>query len=74
VQGLVAAGVGVALIPRLALSHRRPGLVVRRLEPENPVRRVFAATARAPGVAPAAAPMLAILARRAREFVAPPAQ
>src|SRR3984885_13272928 len=54
VQGLVAAGVGVALIPRLALSHRQPGLVVRRLAPENPVRRVFAATNAEPGVVPAA--------------------
>ena len=44
VQGLVAAGVGVALIPRLALSHRQPGLVVRKLEPESPVRLIFAAT------------------------------
>lgn len=70
VQGLVAAGVGVALIPRLALSHRRPGLVVRRLEPENPVRRVFAATPRQPGVLPAAQVMLGILSQRAHEFVA----
>jgi DNA-binding transcriptional LysR family regulator len=70
VQGLVAAGVGVALIPRLALSHRRPGLVVRRLEPENPVRRVLAATPRAPGVLPAAQVMLRILSQRAHEFVA----
>lgn len=70
VQGLVAAGVGVALIPRLALSHRQPGLVVRRLAPENPVRRVFAATPKEPGVAPAAQVMLQILSRRAREFAA----
>jgi DNA-binding transcriptional LysR family regulator len=70
VQGLVAAGVGVALIPRLALSHRRPGLVVRRLAPENPVRSVFAATPRAPGVLPAAREMLRILSQRAHEFVA----
>ena len=70
IQGLVAAGVGVALIPRLALSHRRPGLVVRRLAPENPVRRVLAATPRAPGVLPAAQVMLRILSHRAHEFVA----
>jgi DNA-binding transcriptional LysR family regulator len=70
VQGLVAAGVGVALIPRLALSHRRPGLVVRRLAPENPVRSVFAATPRAPAVLPAAQEMLRILSQRAHEFVA----
>ncbi|HWE59660.1 MAG TPA: LysR family transcriptional regulator [Solirubrobacteraceae bacterium] len=70
VQGLVAAGVGVALIPRLALSHRQPGLVVRRLAPENPARRVFAATPKEPGVAPAARVMLKILSRRAHEFTA----
>jgi DNA-binding transcriptional LysR family regulator len=70
IQGLVAAGVGVALIPRLALSHRRPGLVVRRLAPENPVRRVLAATPREPGVLPAAQVMLGILSHRAHEFVA----
>jgi DNA-binding transcriptional LysR family regulator len=70
VQGLVAAGVGVALIPRLALSHRQPGLVVRKLAPENPVRRVFAATPKQPGVAPAATVMLGILSQRAREFIA----
>ncbi|MGH2861006.1 MAG: LysR family transcriptional regulator [Solirubrobacteraceae bacterium] len=70
VQGLVAAGVGVALIPRLALSHRQPGLVVRRLASENPARRVLTATPRPPGVAPAAQVMLEILSRRAREFAA----
>lgn len=70
VQGLVAAGVGVALIPRLALSHRQPGLVVRKLAPENPVRRVFAATSIEPGVVPAAQVMLGILTHRAHEFVA----
>jgi DNA-binding transcriptional LysR family regulator len=70
VQGLVAAGVGVALIPRLALSHRQPGLVVRKLEPENPVRRIFAATADGAGVVPAAQVMLGILSHRSHEFVA----
>jgi DNA-binding transcriptional LysR family regulator len=70
VQGLVAAGVGVALIPRLALSHRQPGLVVRKLAPENPVRRVFVATNQHPGVVPAAQVMLSILTHRAHEFIA----
>jgi len=70
VQGLVAAGVGVALIPRLALSHRRPGLVVRKLEPKNPARRIVAATADGGGVVPAATRMLGILSHRAHEFVA----
>jgi DNA-binding transcriptional LysR family regulator len=71
VQGLVAAGVGVALIPRLALTSRQPGLVVRKLAPESPVRRIVAATTDDPGVAPAAGVMLRIIYDRAREYVDP---
>ena len=54
VQGLVAAGVGVALIPRLALTRVHPGIVVRALAPKSPMRRVVAATLGAAGVSPAA--------------------
>ncbi len=36
VQGLVGAGVGVALIPRLALTHVHPGVVVRELARPQP--------------------------------------
>lgn len=61
VQGLVAAGVGVALIPRLALSHLHPGIVVRGLAPRSPVRQVVAATITAAEVSPAAAMMIEIL-------------
>src|SRR5580704_9602683 len=43
VQGLVAAGVGVALIPELALSIVREDIVVRALSPAPPVRQVIAA-------------------------------
>src|SRR5205807_8274120 len=57
VQGLVGAGVGVALIPGLALSRVRPGIVVRSLAPRSPARKVVAATMIGPGVAPAAATM-----------------
>jgi DNA-binding transcriptional LysR family regulator len=68
VQGLVAAGVGVALIPRLALTRVRPGIVVRALAPRSPARKVVAATASGPGVAPAAKTMLRVLADVAREY------
>ena len=61
VQGLVAAGVGVALIPRLALTHVHPGIVVRALAPRSPARKVTAATAGGPGVAPGARSMMRIL-------------
>ncbi|MGA8746248.1 MAG: LysR family transcriptional regulator [Solirubrobacterales bacterium] len=58
VQGLVAAGVGVALIPQLALSTIRPDISVRPLHPQSPVRKVLAATPRAAAVTPAVATML----------------
>ncbi|HVC07416.1 MAG TPA: LysR family transcriptional regulator [Solirubrobacterales bacterium] len=58
VQGLVAAGVGVALIPALALSTVRPDIQVRALHPQSPVRKVLAATPRAASVTPALATML----------------
>ena len=66
VQGLVAAEVGVALIPRLALSETREDIVVRELSPSSPVRKVFAATPRAAAVTPAVATMLDILREVAR--------
>ena len=70
VQGLVAAGVGVALIPRLALTHIHPGVAVRELSPKSPVRKVVAATLRGPAVAPAARTMLRVLSDVARDYSA----
>ena len=52
VQGLVAAGVGVALIPQLAFSTVREDIHVRALDPGSPVRTVFAATPRAAAALP----------------------
>jgi DNA-binding transcriptional LysR family regulator len=71
VQGLVAAGVGVALVPRLALTRVHPRIVVRELAPDSPVREVVAATTSGPGVAPAARTMLKILADVARSYTYP---
>lgn len=61
VQGLVAAGVGVALIPALALSTVRDDIKVRPLHPASPVRKVFAATPRAAAATPAVATMIDVL-------------
>ena len=61
VQGLVAAGVGVALIPRLALTRVHEGIVVRELAPRSPARKVLAATVPGAGAAPAAKTMIRIL-------------
>jgi DNA-binding transcriptional LysR family regulator len=68
VQGLVAAGVGVALIPRLAATHVHGGVVIRALSPHSPVRKVIAATMGGPGVAPAAKTMIKILADVAHRY------
>jgi DNA-binding transcriptional LysR family regulator len=66
VQGLVAAGVGVALIPALALAGpERQDIVVRALSPNPPVREVIAALPGRVGaktrMIPAASAMLRIL-------------
>lgn len=42
-QGLVAAGVGVALVPQLAVTVPRDDVAVRPLRGRSPVRRVLAA-------------------------------
>jgi DNA-binding transcriptional LysR family regulator len=61
VQGLVAAGVGVALIPQLALSAAREDIVTRALAPAPPVRAVIAAAPAGARLVPAATAMLRIL-------------
>ena len=49
-QGFIAAGLGVTLLPDLVLPTLRPDLVVRPTDPPAPERRVWAAT-RAGGLA-----------------------
>src|SRR6202167_4718475 len=61
VQGLVAAGVGVALIPELALSGVRQDIAIRTLSPRPPVRQVTAAAPVGTRRTPAASAMLSIL-------------
>jgi len=74
VQGLVAAGVGVGLIPQLALPAHgvREDIVVRPLAPASPVRKVYAATPRAAAATAAVATMLDVLRREARIRSRPP--
>ncbi len=68
VQGLVAAGVGVALIPELALSVVREGIVIRALSPTPPTRQVVAAVPAGARLVPAAPVMLGILEQAARDM------
>ena len=69
VQGLVAAGVGVALIPQLALSQTVSyDIAVRELHPAAPVRHVVVATPGTGVSLPAAASMLDLLQGTARQY------
>jgi DNA-binding transcriptional LysR family regulator len=68
VQGLVAAGVGVALIPELALSVVRDDIVIRALSPAPPVRQVIAAAPAGARLVPAAPAMLGILEQAAERL------
>jgi DNA-binding transcriptional LysR family regulator len=65
VQGLVAAGVGVALIPELALSVVREDIAIRALSPRPPARQVIAALSGGARLVPAAQTMLGILEHEA---------
>jgi DNA-binding transcriptional LysR family regulator len=67
VQGLVAAGVGVALIPQLALTTVRSDIVVREVGRRSLVRKVLAGTKRGP-LSPPAAAMLDVLRTTARAY------
>lgn len=61
IQGLVAAGLGVGLIPELAAWD--PNVELREIEPHPPIRRVWAITREAGSRSPASEEMLAILDR-----------
>ncbi len=71
VQGLVAAGVGVALIPELALSVVREDIAIRSLSPAPPVRDVIAAVPAGARLVPAAPAMLGVLEQAARRLKHP---
>jgi DNA-binding transcriptional LysR family regulator len=69
-QALVAAGVGVTLLPRMALTAVHPGTVPRALK-DAPVRRVLAARVEGGFHSPASDAMLEIFQDVAGEFSGP---
>ncbi|HEX8051502.1 MAG TPA: LysR family transcriptional regulator [Thermoleophilaceae bacterium] len=73
VQGLVGAGVGVALIPELALIGERPDIVVRRIDIKPGVRKIYAGILANGYRSPALDEMLAILKETGSEFAPKPA-
>ena len=70
IQGFIAAGVGVALIPQLALQCVRDDVVIRSLAGRTPVRRVVAATLASGYRAPATQAMLDILREVSADYLA----
>jgi DNA-binding transcriptional LysR family regulator len=71
VQGMIAAGVGVALLPALALTNVRDDIVIRTLGRQAPSRRVAAATLAGRFRSPATEAMLGILDEVAGRFELP---
>jgi DNA-binding transcriptional LysR family regulator len=70
IQGFVAAGVGVSLIPDLALLAVRDDVVIRALKSQPPVRRIQAATLRDGYRSPAIEAMLHTLVEVGGQFEA----
>jgi len=68
IQGFVAAGVGVSLIPDLALISVRDDVVVRSLGARPPLRRIEALTSATGYVSPAKQAMLDILVEVGTDF------
>jgi molybdate transport repressor ModE-like protein len=71
IQGLVAAGVGVAMIPTLALTTVRDDIVIRDLGNEAPIRTIAAATLPGAQRSPAARAMLDVLSEVATQYAKP---
>ncbi|MET9802850.1 LysR substrate-binding domain-containing protein [Streptomyces sp. NPDC006368] len=61
ILAMVEAGMGIALVPRMAAAERASGVVTRVLEADRPRRHVVAAVRRGSETAPAVARVLAAL-------------
>ena len=68
IQALVSADMGISLVPELLLTGRRAGVAVLDIEPDAPVRRVWAFTRPEPSRGPATAAMLDVLKRESERF------
>ena len=68
IQGFVAAGVGISLMPDLACINVREDVVVRSLGSSPPVRRICAVTAAESWCSPAREAMLEVLVAVGREW------
>jgi DNA-binding transcriptional LysR family regulator len=71
VQGLIAAGVGISLLPGLSLTNVREDIVVRSLGRQAPARQITAGTLAGRYRSPATDAMLKILSEVADRFELP---
>jgi len=69
-QALISAGMGVSLIPDLALMLPSPDIAIVEVVPDPPVRRVWAATLDAGARSPAASAMVETLVASGAEIAA----
>jgi molybdate transport repressor ModE-like protein len=69
-QGFVAAGLGLTLLPDLALPTLREDIVIRTIEPEAPKRRVWAAVRPVGSRSPATEAMVSVLSEVGERFAA----
>ena len=67
-QGFVAAGMGVTLLPELALAGRHPDLELRPVTPKAPRRRVWATALAEGSRAPATDAMVEVLEEVGQRF------
>jgi len=68
IQGFIATGMGVSLIPDLALTTVRNDVVVRSLGPKAPIRRISAITTEGGFCSPAKQAMLEVLVETAGDW------
>jgi DNA-binding transcriptional LysR family regulator len=67
-QGLVAAGMGVTLLPEMALANARDDLVIKAIGTQAPCRRVLACLVEGAYRSPATDAMLAVLSDAVAEY------
>ena len=67
-KGLVSAGLGVTLLPELALGDRAPGLELRPVSDKHTTRRVWAITREAASRSPATEAMVAVLVEAGKSY------
>lgn len=70
-QALVAAGEGIALLPRIMLQARHPGIVIRPLAADPPMRRVSAVRLAARYLTPATERFVDLLVSASADYAGP---